>query len=62
MLIFFRDMQVLLTINDCFGVNYLRLVMLPIFRAANGDDFDDAHMSFRFSNRVKGTFVKCAWF
>lgn len=49
-----RLCKVLLKINDCFGVNYLRLVMLPIFRAANGDDFDDAHMSFRFSNRVKG--------
>lgn len=57
-LTFFCYMQVLLRIRECFGSNYLTLVMLPIFRSANGDDFDDANMSFRFSNRVKGTFSK----
>jgi hypothetical protein len=57
-LTFFYYMQVLLRISECFGSNFLTLVMLPIFRSANGDDFDDAHMSFRFSTRVKGTYSK----
>ncbi|KAG0609564.1 hypothetical protein M758_8G193900 [Ceratodon purpureus] len=49
-----RLCKVLLRISECFGGNTLTLVVLPIFRSASGDDFDDAHMSFRFSNRVKG--------
>jgi hypothetical protein len=49
-----RLCKVLLRISECFGGNYLTLVMLPIFRSATGDDFNDAHMSFGFSNRVKG--------
>lgn len=48
-------MQFLLRISEYFGGNYLNLVMLPIFRSASGDDFDDAYMSFGFSNRVRGT-------
>jgi len=54
-------MQVLLRISECFGGNYLTLVMLPIFRSASGNDFDDVHMSFGFSNRVRGTCAKCMW-
>lgn len=48
-------MQFLLRISEYFGGNYLTLVMLPIFRSASGDDFDDVLMSFGFSNRVRGT-------
>lgn len=50
-------MQVLHRTGECLGSSYVRIVMLPIFLSATGDDVEYSQMSKQLADRIKGLLI-----